>query len=266
VRIPSQSRNHCLLIHFEASLEGAWVCCPPSGFGPARSLSVSHAHKASDCMTHRWDLHSFCLFVGRRLAARRDSDSFSTCKAHEQTIGQHSHGRIRGDGRLSLACLCRGRLLRHQGCSAGPGREAGQEHEPASNRHTAGLLGLRRRPHHRSSRRNVTVGHHCLACPRVPPDIIHGWPASTGTKRFDRARLVRSVERWTSARACQVVLKVEASIGEKASFRPEAPVLSPSFCHSLRPVRCFWATPKSQDAQCRALRAPCFILLHPAAL
>jgi hypothetical protein len=100
----------------------------------------------------------------------------------------------------------------------------------------------------------------------VPPDIIHGWPASTGTKRFDRARLVRSVERWTSARACQVVLKVEASIGETASFRPEAPVLSPSFCHSLRPVRCFWATPKSQDAQCRALRAPCFILLHPAAL
>jgi hypothetical protein len=47
-------------------------------------------------------LHSFCLFVGRRLAARRDSDSFSTCKAHEQTIGQHSHGRIRGAGGFRL--------------------------------------------------------------------------------------------------------------------------------------------------------------------
>jgi hypothetical protein len=116
-------------------------------------------------MTQRWGLHRFCLFVRRWLVGRRDGDSFSTCKALEQTIGQHSHGRIRGAGRLSLAWLCRGCLLRHQGCSAGPGREAGQEHDSASNRRTARFLGLRRRPYHRCSRRNVMSPLAIIALP-----------------------------------------------------------------------------------------------------
>lgn len=169
-------------------------------------------------MTHRWDLHSFCLLARRRSVFRRDSDRSRTFKGHEQNIGQHSHSLIRGDGRVSLACLCRGRLVHHQGCNAGPGREAGQELEPASNRRTDGLLGIRRRSCHRSSRYNATVSHRCPACPRVSPSIIRRRPASADTDRYNRACRVRSIERWTNARACQVELKVEASVGEKASL------------------------------------------------
>jgi hypothetical protein len=53
---------------------------------------------------------------------------------------------------------------------------------------------------------------------------------------------------------------------EHLHCRPEAPVLSASLCRGLRPVRHVWATPKPQDAHCRALRVPCCILLHSDAL
>lgn len=148
----------------------------------------------------------------------------------------------------------------------------GQELEPAGNRRTDGLLGIHRRSCHRSSRRNATVSHRCPACPRVSPSIIRRRPASADTERYDRACRVRSVEGWTNARACQVELKVEASVGEKAS---------------LHRCSCLWFvneqlddTPRGKEPliarkpelsttvlrpQCsRRPSAPCCILLHPA--